>query len=386
MTISHNASPIVVQRCDQFVGRTTNWLYDHLRSVPRYTPFVICDSLANRGEFSELSAWKRDQMALPRRIWRFCAQRSLLPSDRRRLRRLAPRALHSHFGYVAVDDLALAEFLDVPWLVGFYGADVYQLGLLPEWQEKYRPIFERADLILALGPFMAEHLGTLSRVRQKVRIHPLGVDVQKLPVRPRIVPAGARLRLLFAGTFREKKGVRYVIESAALAKQNGVRLELHLVGEAGSKPGDLETKQAVFREIQRLHLDDIVTSHPFLAFEDLVALALECHIFVAPSITAADGDREGTPFVLQQMMATGMPALATFHSDIPFLYGEHRSMLVPERDPQSLAERLIAYALKPGAVTRDGMALRERMLNHFDVRKCASSLADLYDEVISNGR
>jgi len=374
--------PVILHRCDQFVGRTTNWLYDHLRFIPSYTPYVVCDSLANRREFPELDVWQRDPQALPRRIWRKLFDQSLYPPDAWKLRKQSPRALHSHFGYIGVEDLSLATFLNLPWFVGFYGADVYQLGRLPEWRERYRPVFDRASLVLALGPFMADSLEQLGCCREKIRVHALGVDVQNLPVRPRVLSPGKPMKLLFAGTFREKKGIRYVIESAALARQNGIKLELHLVGDAAGKQGDLEVKQALVDQIRQLQLDNVVTYHPYLAFNDLIALAMECHVFVAPSVTANDGDREGTPFVLQQMMATGMPSLATLHSDIPFLYGDLRSLLVPERDSQELANRLITYAANPASMTQDGMALREQMREHFDVRKCASRLADLYDENI----
>ena len=50
------ARPVVLQRIEQFVGRTTNWLYDHLRHVPRHEPLVLTDDLANRTEFPLLTA------------------------------------------------------------------------------------------------------------------------------------------------------------------------------------------------------------------------------------------------------------------------------------------------------------------------------------------
>jgi hypothetical protein len=47
-----------------------NWLYDHLRFIPRYRPFVLCDILQNRDEFPEIAAWCFDPQSFTPRIWR----------------------------------------------------------------------------------------------------------------------------------------------------------------------------------------------------------------------------------------------------------------------------------------------------------------------------
>jgi colanic acid/amylovoran biosynthesis glycosyltransferase len=232
---------------------------------------------------------------------------------------------------------------------------------------------------------MAEQLVKLGCPREKIRIHALGVDVETLPVQPRKLRPEEPLQLMFAGIFREKKGIQYVIESVALARQSGIRLKLHLVGDAGGKPGDLETKAAILEKIRQLGLDDVVTHHSFLKFQDMIELALRSHIFVAPSVTASDGDAEGTPFVLQQMMATGMPALATVHSDIPFIFGNLRHLLLPERDSLALAERISFYAKNTRALEEDGMALRDQIRKHFEVRACAANLSSIYDEIQIGG-
>jgi colanic acid/amylovoran biosynthesis glycosyltransferase len=370
---------VALQRCDQFVGRTMNWLYDHLRFLPRYTPVVLCDWLLNRAEFSAMEARGLKREVLSRRLWRRVAGPRPYPTDRLWLVRRRPRLLHSHFGYVAAEDLALQRVLEVPWVVSFYGADVYQVGRLAEWQQRYLRVFEAADRVLALGPVMARHLARLGCPERKLGVHALGVDVRGLPSQPRTLQPGAPLEVLFAGTLREKKGIEYVVEGAARARRAGVRLKLHLVGEELGKPGDRETRDRVFRAIGRLGLADAVVHHPFLAFHQLVELALGAHVFAAPSVTAADGDAEGTPFVLQQMMATGMPAIATAHSDIPYVFGEHAHLLVPERDAGGIAERLQRYADDPDTLVTDGMALRERIRRAFDVRDRAGELGLTYD-------
>jgi colanic acid/amylovoran biosynthesis glycosyltransferase len=369
-------TPVALQRIDQFVGRTTNWLYDHLRCVSRYTPVVICDALVNREEFPLLAARRLDRGSFTRRAWCRIAGTRPYPVDVWHLRKLVPAVLHSHFGYVAVDDLPIQRALNLPWIVSFYGADAYQRA---DWQDRYPQVFDQTARVLALGPAMAARLAALGCPPEKILVHPLGVDVEVIPSRPRLLEPGEPLRLLFAGTFREKKGIQYVIEAAALARRAGVRVELQLVGDTLGKPGDSETKEQVFRDIRQRGLEDVVTHHSFLSFQALVELALRSHVFVAPSVTAADGDAEGTPFVLQQMMATGMPAIATLHSDIPYLFGEHAHLLVPERDAPAIAQRLQQYAADPERLVSDGALLRDRVRQAIDVRACAARLGDVYD-------
>jgi colanic acid/amylovoran biosynthesis glycosyltransferase len=381
MRVSTKTSYVALQRCDQFVGRTTNWLYDHLRFVRGYTPIVLSDALYNRDEFRLLEARRFNHRDITHRIWRRIFKKPLSLGDWWWLRRFSPYIFHSHFGYVAVNDLALQQVLNLPWIVSFYGADVYQLGRLVEWQQAYIQVFNEAVRVLALGPAMKVHLEDLGCPADKIIVHPLGVDIAELPWKPRVLRQGEPLRILFAGTFREKKGIPYLLEAVSLTRRCGLRVELYLVGDGGLKRGDYETKKAVFRLISRLGLENAVVHFPFLSFRELIDLALRSHVFVAPSVTAMDGDAEGTPFVLQQMMATGMAVIATAHSDIPYLFGEYKCLLVPERDSIAIAERLQHYIADPDALEKDGMILRDQIRRAFDVRDCAARLTELYDMI-----
>jgi colanic acid/amylovoran biosynthesis glycosyltransferase len=374
-----NGMPVAIQRCDRFVARTMNWLYDHLRHVPRYDSIVVCDEIENREEFPQLTAWKLNNDSLAHSIWRRMSGRDTRPLYARRLRRIRPRVLHSHFGYVAVEDYSLWKSIDIPWVIGFYGADVYSLGRQKEWRERYRAVFEACTRVLALGPVMARHLEQLGCPAEKVLVHPLGISVEDLPAVPRPYSRGSPLKVLFAGTFREKKGLQYALNAIATVRRMGYAVEMQLVAEAANKPGDRETEAAALQLIKDLNIADIVVRHSFLAFRNLLDLSYQCHVFLAPSVTAGDGDSEGTPFVLQQMMATAMPAVATRHSDIPYVFGPLEHLLVDERDSQGITDRLLRYAENPTLLLEHGELLRKRMLEHFDVRRCAERLSDIYD-------
>src|SRR5262245_52083485 len=119
------AMPTAIQRCARFVGRPMNWLYDHFRYIPRHRPLILADELENRREFPLLEARTRGPRRLSRRLWHRLAGDRLFPTEAAWLRRRRPALLHSHFGYVAVADFLLHAHLEVPWIVGFCGADVY---------------------------------------------------------------------------------------------------------------------------------------------------------------------------------------------------------------------------------------------------------------------
>lgn len=371
-----------LQRCDRFVARTTNWLYDHLRFVQGYHLVVLADAIENRVEFPLVEAFSVDKHDLARRLWQRLNRDGPDPITKGMLKQLKPRILHSHFGYVAVNDLNLHEFLNVPWVVSFYGADVYQLGRQEVCRKKYQILFNRVAKVLALGPVMAMTLEKIGCPKNKIMTYPLGVDVDGIVHKPRLLRPGEPLRILFAGTFREKKGLQFLIESVNLARQEGLRLVLNIVGDEGGKAGDYEEKARIFRLLKKFDLETCVILHSFVSFQRLIELALSCHVFVAPSVTAADGDSEGTPFVLQQMMATGMPCIATRHSDIPFLFGDCEDMLVPERDAKAITARLCRYVEFPEILIEDGHRLRRQICGSFNVRNCAMSLSAVYDSVL----
>jgi len=371
-----------LQRCDQFVGRTTNWLYDHFRLVENYRLVVLADALENRVEFPLVEAFSVDRHDLAHRLWRRLNGGRPDPKMKRWLKELEPRILHSHFGYVAVNDFYLHEFLNVPWVVSFYGADVYQLGRQESWRKQYAVLFNQAAKILALGPAMAKSLEKLGCPENKIAIHPLGVDVSGIGHAARILRPGEPLKILFAGTFREKKGLQFAIESIKIARQEGLHLVLNIVGDEGGKPGDYEAKKTFLQLLRKYGLENHVNLHSFVPFQRLMELALSSHVFVAPSVTAADGDSEGTPFVLQQMMATGMPCIATRHSDIPFLFGDCQDMLVPERDAKAIVARFCRYVESPQKLIEDGCRLRRQVCSFFNVRNCTTRLGAVYDSLL----
>ena len=64
--------------------------------------------------------------------------------------------------------------------------------------------------------------------------------------------------------------------------------------------------------------------------EDIGDLLRESDLLLAPSVTGKDGDEEGTPVVIMEALAQGLPVVTTQHAGIPEVVRDGESgFLVP---------------------------------------------------------
>lgn len=108
------------------------------------------------------------------------------------------------------------------------------------------------------------------------------------------------------------------------------------------------------------------------------------HLFLSPSVVAADGDTEGgAPVSIIEAQATGMPVLATTHADIPEVTRPGVSaFLVPERDVDALEERLAYMLDHPERWAEMGMAGRAHVQQEFDSLTQGKRLEGLYRKLL----
>jgi glycosyltransferase involved in cell wall biosynthesis len=173
-----------------------------------------------------------------------------------------------------------------------------------------------------------------------------------------------------------KKGLLTTLEAFAAFRTRYPAARLTF---AGSGPL-LDDLQSAARSL------GIAPSVSFPGFLDQPALARlyrEAHLFVHPSETGPDGNREGIPNAMLEAMATGLPTVATHHGGIPEAVADRASgLLVPERDPEALAAALAEIAASPSLydtlATGAARAIREK----FDLAKQSANLEAHYQEAI----
>lgn len=149
--------------------------------------------------------------------------------------------------------------------------------------------------------------------------------------------------------------------------------EAHLViaGDGKSRP-DLE------RRATELGLDGKVH---FLGRRQDVDSILR-----AADVAALSSDREGSPLIMFECMASDTPLVATDVGGLPDVVENCRTgLLVPRRDPAALADGLVALLADPGRRAEMAGAARDR-LAQFTIEATAARFAGLYDELVESVR
>lgn len=258
-----------------------------------------------------------------------------------------------------------------PLAVAFRGADITKFVAI-RGERVYRGLFRRAELLLPVCDAFARRLLALGAPPERVVVHRTGIDLTRWPRQERHIPTDGPLRLLTIGRLVEKKGIGYVLEAVRRLREAGLEVEYEVAGE-----GPLRARLEA--DTRRMGVERQVRFLGWQSQEQIRDALLRADFLVAASVTAGNADEEGVPNVLKEAMAVGVPVVSTRHGGIPELV-EHgvNGILVPERDPGSLAEQLAELAAHPERRGELAEAGRARVEREYDIERLNDRLVTLF--------
>jgi colanic acid/amylovoran biosynthesis glycosyltransferase len=184
--------------------------------------------------------------------------------------------------------------------------------------------------------------------------------------------------ILSVAQFREKKGLPFLVEACRILKSEGQEFECCIIGD-GPQRGLLEEL------IEKHNLHDTVRLEGIVFQERLRDYYRRADIFALPSVVASDGDRDGIPVTLIEVMAMGLPVVSTFVSGIPELVQDGRTgLLVSPGDAMALADALLTLLRDEGLRRQMGQASRNRATTHFDIQDSVARVADLFAQELGS--
>lgn len=278
--------------------------------------------------------------------------------------------IHCHFGPNGIIGMYLKEiFGSMKVVTTFYGFDLSSY-LAERGRSVYSELFRKGDVFLPISEYFRDILAGLGCDRKKIIVHPLSVDTGKFsPARGARAEGGAVF--LTVGRMVEQKGIEYSIRAfAELSRKHG-GIKYIIAGDGPLRTG-LEGL------VCGLGLKNVEFAGA-LSHEGISRLYRIADVFVLASVTAASGDTEGTPTVLLEAQACGIPVVSTLHSGIPEIVRDGETgFLAPERDPGFLADKMELLLTDPELRKRMGSAGRRLVVENFDKEKLNLKLIEIY--------
>ncbi len=369
-TVAHCAST--------YLHITEQWLYYQIARLRRYRPVVLTQETRNLGEFPVQTLYSA-QTYSPGRRWCNRIIRKLsgkYPFYSGVLRREGVQLIHAHFGYEGCRCLRAQKATALPLLTSFYGEDVVKYPRDRRWLRRYQRLFAAGRLFLVEGSTAGERLVEAGCPPEKIRLHRLGVDLERIPFRPR--RPGDKVRFMICAGFKAKKDIPCALLALGRALQKRpFPCEVLLIGD-GPERG------RVLQAIGRAGLENQVELRGMQPYAQVLKELPNCHILLQTSARAADGDTEGgAPVILLDAQASGMPVVATLHADIPeYVRDGESGLLAPERDVEGLAECILALVENSKDWEAMGRSGRRHVEKNYNLAVQSGKLEEIYDELI----
>lgn len=291
--------------------------------------------------------------------------------------------IHFHYGSDATIYKNLIKILKVPFVVSFYGYDYTSFPKLYLGLGKIllnHIVFKYSNYILAMSPDMKNELIKLGCNENKILVHYFGNETNIFCNKNRIYNKTKKMKLLIVANLTEKKGHLFLLKALVKLKNINCEFYLTIVGE-----GILENKIKQF--VSENNLSENVEYKKNIPYgtQEMINEYLNADIYVQPSITSKNNDKEGIPGAMIEAMASGLPIVSTYHAGIPYIIKDNETgLLVNEWDINHLCDNIFNLITNSKLRERLGMAGQEYVLNELDINIKIKELENIYSLVINH--
>lgn len=337
---------------DKYLQLSETFIYNEITHIKRFRPTVVTKSIINRDvfPFEPVFIFRKGDIG-------------------KILRENDVALIHAHFGWSGLSILPVTLKNDLPLVVTFYGMDASRMLRYLFYRRGMKKLFKTSRLNLVMSEDMKRDLIRAGCDEGKIKVHYIGVDTTGFKTRRHT--AGDVVRILMCGRFVEKKGFECGISAYKQIKERKARLTII---------GDGKLKPKIEALIESLGISPYVNLTGFLRHEKVREEMAKSDVFLAPHLTARNGDKEGMPTTIKEAMATGLPVVSTYHAGVPELVEDGRSgFLVSERDVEGMSRYLDKLVNNPGLREEMGKRGRQIIVEKFALEGEIEELEEIYE-------
>jgi glycosyltransferase involved in cell wall biosynthesis len=270
----------------------------------------------------------------------------------------------AQYGPTGVAMMPICKKLDLPLVVHFHGLDASRFDILSKYEKSYKEMFAFVKAVIVVSRAMAEKITELGCPPEKIKLNYYGVNDLFF----KSIPSYASNNFIAAGRFVEKKGPEFTIRAFSKVVQQFPQAKLFMIGNGPlleicrKLARDLSMEKSIF--------------FPGVVRHDLMAGYMEKSLaFVQHSMTASNGDSEGTPVAILEASAAALPVISTVHAGIPDVVIDGiTGFLVKEKDIDGMSLAMLKILADKNLAAEMGKSGRQRILSGFTMSNYCSVL------------
>ncbi len=276
---------------------------------------------------------------------------------------LAEYGSHAHF------ILDYVRKAGLPLVVHFHGYDASVREVI-EKHNNYHDVFQYATKVIAVSRKMENVLLEMGCPKEKLVYNVYGPQPEFLEV----TPTFAKKQFIAIGRFADKKAPYYTILAFHNAVKNHPDAKLLMAG-AGAL---LNTCKNL---VKHLKIEDQVVFLGIISPEKYREFLSESLGFVQHSITAENGDMEGTPLAVLEASAAGLPVISTTHAGIPdVIIHRETGLLCQEHHVETMANDMILLLDEMAVGKKMGRQGKKNIQENFNLERHITSLQTILEE------
>lgn len=288
-------------------------------------------------------------------------RRVLLRQDRKALlRRRIMQLLRKHrievvlaeYGVTATEMLPCCMELGIPLVTHFHGFDVFDRDVVKR-MGNYQALLKHGAGSVVVSGAMEKRILELGAPPDRLLLNRCGVDLDRFAAAD---PGSAPPTFVSVGRFAHTKAPNLLLAAFRRVIQARPPAKLVMVGD-----GPLWESCIHYAKAEGLNAHVQLVGR--LDHVSVAKLMANARAFVQHSVTALNGDSEGTPVAVLEAMSSGLPVIATRHMGIGETVVEGvTGLLCEEHDVETMAQHMITVIDDPALAGRMGAAGRKRAI------------------------
>jgi len=289
----------------------------------------------------------------------------------KKIAEINPDIIHCQDIWSGIIGVVSKKLLGKPYIVCAQGTDVYS-----SWKHKKtvtRIVSKNADAVVALTEDMRKRL--LDMYKREVYIVPNGVElsrfegISKQNSRKKLGIKSNEKIILFIGTLRPVKGVKYLIKAMKTVFETHHEARLLIVGSG-------EEKEKLRTLVRELNIEKQITFVGRVENELVPEYMAAADIFVLPSL------REGMSIAILEAMASGLPIVTTDTCGMSEVIRDSKNgFLVEPKKSDQLAEK-ISLLLQDENLRKEISTNNKEDAKRYNWKKITAELEEIYRKLL----